>query len=525
MSLVQFVKDLSSYHFFRINTLSLAVFRICVSILILVDVVLRSRNLVFFYTDEGVAPRSVIATIYPEHIQSIHFLSGEPSIIGLLFVIQFISGVFLLVGYKTRFNLVLSFILLVSVDIRNPLVTSYADSMFRLVLLWAIFLPLGEKLSIDSILSSAEPRESISNIATVFILLQIIFIYFLNGLHKTAFHEDWLSGEVVSSILHYEPISFFLAPYIRELPFIFIQIGEIIWYLLLPLSFLLCIFKGRKRYIFASIFIIMHLILGVSVRVGAFSFVAITCVILFIQSQFWVDATQIYQIVCERVFDVEKFKTTISTTIKSKLPQTDNTNKPILSHSVIFIIVLILGLSMTGSNIQTAIGIHYEPANETELPIIEQSQNLKEMVRLNQPSWGFFETRVGADWFIVSGVRMKDGTDYDILNDRPLSADIPYENNLQKQFDTYRHRFYYNEFRNDITKPAVQSYVSYNCDRNSEITHFDIYIIQYSYDQFINPTPDYKTEKNIYRQYSESCDGSNPIQLFPDSIITEDRTQ
>jgi len=88
----------------------------------------------------------------------------------------------LIFGYKTKTVLILSTILVISVDLRNPYVASYADTLFRLLLFWAIFLPLGNKWSIDSIKTTTKTKTSIlTQIAGFFILFQMLAMYIVNG--------------------------------------------------------------------------------------------------------------------------------------------------------------------------------------------------------------------------------------------------------------------------------------------------------------------------------------------------------
>ena len=142
----------------RIDSRTLAVFRVFVGVLIVADLLLRSRNFSFFYTEDGVVPRSLAMDVTPDYAFSVYYLTTSSTLIAALFVLQGLIALQLIVGYKTRVATVLSFLFVVSLDHHNPFVLSYADTLFRLLLFWAIFLPLGERWSIDAAHRTRAPR-------------------------------------------------------------------------------------------------------------------------------------------------------------------------------------------------------------------------------------------------------------------------------------------------------------------------------------------------------------------------------
>ncbi|WP_435154009.1 hypothetical protein [Haladaptatus sp. DFWS20] len=117
-----------------IDARALAAFRICLGFLLLIDLLLRSRNLVVSYTNAGVLPRSVLEAQYPSMSQlSIHTLSGAVWFQVVQFIIAGLFAVSLLLGYRTRLSTVVSFVLLVSLQFRNPtLLNSGGSLLWRL---------------------------------------------------------------------------------------------------------------------------------------------------------------------------------------------------------------------------------------------------------------------------------------------------------------------------------------------------------------------------------------------------------
>ncbi len=67
----------------------------------------------------------------------------------LLFVVAAVAAVALLVGYRTWVASVVVWILLLSIQHRNPLVLGSGDDLLRMLLFWGMSLPLGAVWSVD----------------------------------------------------------------------------------------------------------------------------------------------------------------------------------------------------------------------------------------------------------------------------------------------------------------------------------------------------------------------------------------
>lgn len=80
---------------FYIDLRSLALFRICMGLVIVADLVSRSRHLVAHYTELGVAPREVLAGQYglPCSFSLHYWLSGSPVAVALLFVVSGVAAI------------------------------------------------------------------------------------------------------------------------------------------------------------------------------------------------------------------------------------------------------------------------------------------------------------------------------------------------------------------------------------------------------------------------------------------------
>lgn len=473
---------------FHIDTRSLAVFRVVAGVLILADILSRLRNFHFFYTDQGVVPVSLAMDLAPSNAFSVFYLSGDPTFTMALFVVHFLVGIQLILGYYTRFAIVASFLFVVSVDFRNPIVTSYADILFRHLLFWGMFMPLGARYSVDAIRSDGPPKRVYTGLAAPFVLLQMMFMYFSNGMHKIPYREEWFNGESMLGIMHYDTISFFLGDYIREFPLI-LQIGGIKWYTLMLGSPMLLLFVGRQRYLLASLYGFGHLVLAVTVRIGAFPYAALMGLMLFCQDEAWSDARYFadrFGIPVDRYVETT---TRHGERLEARLPRFALRDRvpPIArigtSLQVIAVVIILLaGIFMIVPNLQTAGLVDDDEA----VPLEDTVGDGQSMFRLTQPDWQYYQGPIRSDQYYVFAGETEDGHRVDIYNDRPLSWDRPYGEQNHKQFETYRHRFYMHTVRqradDRYDDRVLDHYQDYMCENyrweDSELKRFNMFYIQ-----------------------------------------------
>ncbi len=154
--------------------------RVLLGLLILIDLAIRSQALSAHYSDMGILARSEMVRGFrtSSPIWSLHLVNGSALYQGLLFAVAGLFAGGLILGYRTRLCAIGSWLLLVSLHNRNPLVLHSGDVLFRMVLFWCVFLPLGSRYSWDS---WREPRTrktvAVCSFASAALLLQIAMIY------------------------------------------------------------------------------------------------------------------------------------------------------------------------------------------------------------------------------------------------------------------------------------------------------------------------------------------------------------
>lgn len=205
---------------FAVDLRILALFRIALGALLLFDLIARSRALRVFYSDDGVVPRSAVFENMPHSwFVSLHFLSGRVEVEALMFVISVIFALMLIFGWRTRLASFGSWLLLVSLDVRNPFVIDGADNIFRVLLFWGIFLPWGARYSVESALETSTPKSPtrVFSIGTVALLLQMPIVYLFTGLLKSGspWRQDFTA---ISLVLRAPDFSLPLGSWLSSFP-------------------------------------------------------------------------------------------------------------------------------------------------------------------------------------------------------------------------------------------------------------------------------------------------------------------
>lgn len=175
---------------------SLALFRILLASLVILDVVTRLGDVGAFYTDGGVLPRAA-ALAWP-HLGAARWLcafmgSGSAPFQVAVMLLIVLSACTLLIGRQTRLMTAVVWILLCSMHLRDILVCDRGSKYLELMLFWSMFLPLGACWSWDA-RHQARPRsqdQSYRSLATVALVAQFAMIYFFAALLKSG--PAWIS--------------------------------------------------------------------------------------------------------------------------------------------------------------------------------------------------------------------------------------------------------------------------------------------------------------------------------------------
>lgn len=284
------------FKFLSLDTRSLALARVSIATVLIFDWIYRFLNSFDFYSDLGVLPRGpLIGELANPFFFSVFNVAGKPFYIYGLLLIGLIFHFGLLIGYRTKLSNIVSWVFFVSLSARMPIVSHAGDDLMRLVLFWLIFLPTNHHFSVDRALADLDsqplPRNnySILNSASIAMMLQLIYMYFFTGLLK--WHPVWTTeGSALYLALELEKFLTPVGELLRLLPYAVLQfLTRVILFSELTIPLLVFIpFKNHYlRFISIATFIIFHLGLFATFKLGNFPWICIAYWMIFIPHHFW----------------------------------------------------------------------------------------------------------------------------------------------------------------------------------------------------------------------------------------------
>jgi predicted DCC family thiol-disulfide oxidoreductase YuxK len=269
---------------------SLAVFRIGLAAVILVDLFNRFQDLTAHYTDAGVMPRTLLREVAPTFHWSLHALSGTVWFQGVLFAIAALIAIALLVGYRTRIATIASWALMVSLQNRNPTLLFAADYVLVALLFWSMFLPLGACYSMDSALNSSTRKlpERFASGATFALMVQQSFIYIFSAVIKGQ-GTAWNDGSAVYYALSFDQYATPIGRFLLNFPALMTLSTHITFVLewLGPLLIFIPFRNSFFKMLAIALFVPLHIGFGLTLNLGIFPFLSVFSWLAFLPSDFW----------------------------------------------------------------------------------------------------------------------------------------------------------------------------------------------------------------------------------------------
>jgi hypothetical protein len=281
-----FVRD----RYLTLDRRVLGVFRIGFGFVLLADVLGRLAHATFLFSNEGCLSNhySLYAPMARPQF-SLYVAFSSPGEIRAALAATAVVFASYLVGYRTRPVQILTFVLYTSLNARNLFVENGGTVLMGIVAAWTVFLPLGDRFSVDALLapklgtSSPPPNEYVT-LAALGIVLQTATIYTFNVLHKTG--STWGSGEVIHLVLWQNRIATSLAAWLR--------LHEPMWFSPLltkatltiessaPLLILSPIWQRYTRTLSFILTTLLHAGIALLVSLGPFSYVMIALNLLLV---------------------------------------------------------------------------------------------------------------------------------------------------------------------------------------------------------------------------------------------------
>jgi|APTNR8051073442_1049403.scaffolds.fasta_scaffold01589_10 hypothetical protein len=274
-----------------IDLRSLAAMRMGLAALVIVDGWTALLNAHAFYSDDGFLPRSLWPTMRDSMVNwSLHGLSGSTSWQVLLILLQIAAGVALLLGWRTTLATVLSWVLVCSLQNRNPVVLFGGDVVVRMLLFWSIFLPLGKRWSLDVRRKGGETLTAnpFLSTTTLALLLQVCIIYWFTA--RLKWGVEWTrDGTAVYYALSIDQFVKPLGLWLRNFPELGHWLTFVIWWVECIGPFAAFIPWRTERWRLATVatFWALHIGLGLCLRLGPFPAIMMVCWLPFLPGSFW----------------------------------------------------------------------------------------------------------------------------------------------------------------------------------------------------------------------------------------------
>lgn len=430
---------------FGLDLRSLALFRVSLALVLLYDLFVRWSNLEAHYTDAGVLPRALLPG-YPQ-VLSYHAIVGSVPGESFLFITAALFATCLLIGYKTWTATALSWVMLLSVQARNPFVLQGGDVVMRLLLFWSLFLPLGAVWSLDARFAAtgaAVRRRNVTSLLPIIryrlltvggaaYVLQLCCIYCFSVYFKSgaAWHRE---GTAVYDALSLDQFATAAGKALLNLRWTgllaFLTHAVVYFETFAPILMLLPWRLGPLRTLLVFAFIGFHAGLGTCLRLGTFPVICSVAWLALLPSWFWerlarttVGPGRLRNAIC-RARAEDNATGVAASALPALLPAPPSARlsrgrRPWRGDSLFcqsvaaffLVYILLWNLRTTGNPVATALLSHASGIGWT--------------TRLDQ-EWNLFGPRPYVrDGWHVAAARLADGSAVDLLRGTPLTWDKP----------------------------------------------------------------------------------------------------
>ena len=270
---------------------SLAVFRICLGLILVADSLLHVGELRLMLSPDGVFPPHMVREFHGEPANwSLLFLADSAWWGGTVIAAEGVAGALLAAGCFTRVARVLGWVVVLSVIRRMTPATHSGDLWLACLLFWSMFLPLGAVWSLDARWrggrGGSTPPAAVCSVATLALVVQLVFVYLGAGLAKC--NPTWYSGEAMSHALSVHDHGSQLGMLLAELPWI---VRPLTWIVLLvelaaPLLLVACPAPAVRLVLVVS-FLFFHAAIWLTMSIGLFAPIGMTAWLPLVPAGVW----------------------------------------------------------------------------------------------------------------------------------------------------------------------------------------------------------------------------------------------
>lgn len=265
------------------TTISLAFFRIAISLITLCHFLSYSTDFDLFLSQKALIPHD-LSTLYideylptlpliTDFISSVLDTTSQNSLQIVLFLF-ILSCVALMVGFLTRFSALVCLFLHLAINNSNPIFIYGIDYFISMSLFYCMLFPTGKIHSLDNFIF----KRKVSAIPIYYrriLQIHICIVYFFSGLSKSL-GFNWWNGEAIWKTINlpYSNLSFnnhlnWLSSY----PIILLILGISIF--LIELLYPIFVFSHKTRKVWLFFVLGMHIFIAFSLNLFMFSAIMI----------------------------------------------------------------------------------------------------------------------------------------------------------------------------------------------------------------------------------------------------------
>lgn len=295
-------------HYGRMDPRTAGIFRIVVGFLCAADTIRRWSVARTFYSNEGVLTNHY--HLYrPSGVYnfSVYHAFSSLSEVHVAFAISVLCHLILMVGWHARLFAAISFILVTSLDNRLVLVENGGYVVVNLVALYAMFLPIERRFSVDAWVRSWRERREASvaelrdrkppwwetddyvSIAVGLALLNLAVVYFFNVVNKSG--DIWRKGETVHYVLYINRMVTGLAVLLRKILPMPVARGLAWWTLCQEALICVLLLWPYGRRVTRTLAILgiwsLHVVFGTMFRLGPFAWFMIAWSFVAVGREQW----------------------------------------------------------------------------------------------------------------------------------------------------------------------------------------------------------------------------------------------
>ncbi len=260
-------KQIQDFFFLPASPFPLAVIRIGLAVLLLVQAILCSSLFFEWYSTQGILQSHIGEQFgawgVPQTTQIVQLTShwgfSERTTLFALAAVYLISLLSFLVGFMTRISAAILWMM--HLIFARGHFTSYGVDLFaHITLFYSIFMPFGDTLSFDSLLKKTKAKSWEARLSLRVLQLHLCIAYMATGIEKVL-GEQWRNGDAIWRSLMLPTYQQFDCSLLAFFPHVAWLLG---WgTLLIEIGYPFFIFPKRTRLLWVFAVVVLHTGIGV----------------------------------------------------------------------------------------------------------------------------------------------------------------------------------------------------------------------------------------------------------------------